>query len=52
MDYRWIDEKHAEDISKLAICLTEEIIQKTGVPSFDIDLPSTIKLCNEFLEQN
>lgn len=52
MDYRWIDEKHAEDISKLAICLTEEIIQRTGIPSFDIDLPSSIKLCNEFLAQN
>lgn len=52
MEYKWIDVKHAEDISKLAICLTEEIIQRTGIPSFDIDLASTIKLCEEFLEQD
>ena len=45
-----VDKSRAEDIARLAVCLTTEIIERTGVQHFDVDLPRAIKLCKSYIE--
>ncbi|MEM7343830.1 MAG: GNAT family N-acetyltransferase [Chloroflexota bacterium] len=45
-----VDQSKAEDIAKLAVCLTNEIIERTGVKHFDVDVPLAVALCNTYIE--
>jgi GNAT superfamily N-acetyltransferase len=45
-----IDGSRAEDIARLAVCLTNEIIERTGISHFDVDVPQAIRLCQDYLE--
>ena len=45
-----IDKKDAEEIAKLAVCLTNEIIDRTGVEHFEVDVPLAINLCKNYVE--
>jgi len=47
--YQIIDEKRAEDIARLAVCLTNEIIERTKTKHFDVDVPLALDLCREYL---
>ena len=49
MKYKIIDESQAEEIAKLAVCLTNEIIERTGIKHFDVDVPLAIELCNKYV---
>lgn len=49
MKYEIIDKSQSEKIAKLAVCLTNEIIERTGIKHFDVDLPLAIKLCENFV---
>ncbi|MCG8315830.1 MAG: GNAT family N-acetyltransferase [Pseudomonadales bacterium] len=46
-----IDKSRAEDIAKLAICLTTEIMERTGFQHFEVDLPKAIKLCQSYIDK-
>jgi len=50
MKFSVIDKAHAEEIARLAVCLTNEIIERTGIKYFDVDEPSATSLCESFLE--
>ena len=52
MEYRLVDIKRAEEIAKLAVCLTDEIIERTGTKHFDVDIPLTVDLCNSFIKDS
>jgi hypothetical protein len=45
-----IDKESADEIAKLAVCLTNEIIERTGIKYFGIDLSLAMKLCKEYME--
>ena len=45
-----IDKKDAEEIAKLAVCLTNEIIDRTGVEHVEVDVPLAINLCKKYVE--
>ena len=49
MNYKLIDRTRAEDVAKLAVCLTNEIIERTGIKHFDVDVPLAIDLCDKFI---
>lgn len=49
MEYKLIDQSHADEIAELAVCLTNEIMHRTGEQLFDIDVPLAIKLCRDFV---
>ncbi len=49
MDYKLIDETQSEEIAKLAVCLTNEIIERTGIQYFDVDIPLSINLCKNYV---
>ncbi|MBT0962815.1 GNAT family N-acetyltransferase [Denitromonas iodatirespirans] len=51
MEYRLIDETSTDEVARLAVCLTNEIIERTGVKHFDVDLPLAMALCDEFVRQ-
>lgn len=44
-----IDKSRAEEVAKLAVCLTNEIIERTGTRHFDIDVPQAASLCESFI---
>jgi len=50
MHYKIVDESKSNDVAKLAVCLTCEIIERTGIKHFDVDVPLAEKLCKEFME--
>jgi GNAT superfamily N-acetyltransferase len=52
MEYRLVDATHSEDIAKLAVCLTNEIIERTGIQHFDVDVPQAITLCDSFIRDD
>ena len=52
MEYRLVDIKRAEEIAKLAVCLTDEIIERTGTKHFNVDIPLTVDLCNSFIKDS
>jgi GNAT superfamily N-acetyltransferase len=45
-----VDKNSAEDIARLAVCLTQEIIQRTGIQHFAVDVPKAITLCRNYIE--
>jgi GNAT superfamily N-acetyltransferase len=47
--YKIINESQAEEIAKLAVCLTNEIIERTGIKHFDVDVPLAIELCDKYV---
>lgn len=49
MKYKIIDGSQAEEIAKLAVCLTNEIIERTGIKHFDVDVPLAIELCHKYV---
>jgi len=50
MEFLLIDKSKAEDVAKLAVCLTNEIVERTGVKHFDVNVPLAVKLCERFVE--
>ncbi len=51
MKYKKIDESCAQDVARLAVCLTNEIIERTGIKHFDVDIPLAMELCEKFIRQ-
>jgi GNAT superfamily N-acetyltransferase len=51
MKYKLIDISQAAEVAKLAVNLTNEIIERTGIKHFDVDVPKAVKLCEQFVEQ-
>ncbi|MES9901686.1 MAG: GNAT family N-acetyltransferase [Sedimenticola sp.] len=49
MNYKVIDKSQAEEIAKLAVCLTNEIIERTGIKHFDVDVPLAVSLCQSYV---
>jgi len=49
--YRLIDPSQAGEIARLAVCLTQEIIERTGIRHFDVDVPLAEALCDDFVRQ-
>ena len=49
MNIKIIDKSEAKEIAKLAVCLTNEIIERTGIKHFDVDIPLAIKLCENYV---
>lgn len=49
MKYKIIDKSQSEEIAKLAVCLTNEIIERTGVKHFDVDVTLAIELCDKYV---
>lgn len=50
MVIKLIDKSQAEEIAKLAVCLTNEIVEKTGIKHFDVDVPLAIRLCKTYIQ--
>jgi|SRR6185369_506469 len=50
MTFEILDKESADEIAKLAVCLTNEIIERTGIKHFDVDMPLAMKLCREYME--
>ena len=49
MNIAIVDPEKAEDIAGLAVCLTNEIIERTGIRHFDVDVPRTVRLCEGYI---
>lgn len=49
MQYKLIENEQTEEIANLAVCLTIEIIERTGTKHFDVDVPLAIKLCKNYV---
>ena len=49
MKYKIIDKSKFEDIAKLAVCLTSEIMERTNTKAFDVDISLSISLCENFV---
>ena len=49
MKYKVIDKSQTEDIARLAVCLTNEIIERTGIKHFDVDAPLAAELCESYV---
>lgn len=50
--YQWVAVDNSKEIAQLAVCLTEEIIERTGTPHFDINTELAEELCRTFISQN
>ncbi len=46
MKYKIINKSKAEDLRNLAVCLTSEIVERTGIKHFDADVPLAVSLRN------
>jgi len=49
VNYQIIEKSQSDDIAKLAVCLTNEIIERTGIKHFDVDVPLAIRLCDNYV---
>ena len=49
MQYKLIENEQAEEIANLAVCLTNEIIERTGIKHFEVDVPLAIELCKNYV---
>ncbi len=49
MKYKIIDKTRSEEIAKLAVCLTNEIIERTGTKHFNVDIPLAVDLCEKYV---
>ena len=45
-----LEKHHSAEIAKLAVCLTQEIIERTGVHQFDVDVALATSLCERYIE--
>lgn len=44
-----LEKQHSAQIAKLAVCLTQEIIERTGVHQFDVDVALATSLCERYI---
>jgi len=51
MEFRLVDVSNSQEIARLAVCLTNEIIERTGIRHFEVDVPLAENLCKSFMEQ-
>jgi GNAT superfamily N-acetyltransferase len=49
VQYKIIEKEQAEDIAQLAVCLTNEIIERTGIKHFDVDVALATGLCEDYV---
>lgn len=49
MKIEWVNKDKAEDIAKLAVCLLNEIIERSGLAAFDVDEAKAVRLCSDFM---
>jgi GNAT superfamily N-acetyltransferase len=49
VNYKIIDKSRSEEIANLAVCLTNEIIERTGIKHFNVDAPQAISLCEHYV---
>ncbi|OHU87774.1 MULTISPECIES: GNAT family N-acetyltransferase [Pseudoalteromonas] len=49
MKYQTIDSTKSEQIAMLAVCLTNEITERTGTKHFSVDVPLAIDLCKNYV---
>jgi len=49
VQYKLIENEQAKEIANLAVCLTNEIIERTGTKHFDVDAPLAIELCKNYV---
>ena len=49
MKYKIVDKSKSEEIAKLAVCLTNEIMERTGIKYFNVDVPLAVSLCQNYL---
>lgn len=49
MKYQLIEKSQTKEIAKLAVCLTNEIIERTGIKYFEVDVPLAIRLCDNYV---
>ena len=49
MKYKLVDKSQTEEIAKLAVCLTNEIIERTGIKHFNVDEPLAVSLCQNYV---
>ena len=45
-----VNKEKSEDIAKLAVCLTNEIVERTGIKYFDVDITLAIQLCTSYIK--
>ena len=50
MEYKIVDSSDAVEVARLAVCLTNEIIERTGIKHFDVDTTKAESLCRNFLD--
>lgn len=51
MEYKLVDSSKSAEIAKLAVCLINEIIERTGTRHFDVDVSLATNLCNDFMKE-
>jgi len=48
MEYRIVDSAEAGDIAKLAVCLIDEIMERTGERHFNVNVSLAVNLCENY----
>jgi hypothetical protein len=51
VEYKVLDKSNSSDVARLAVSLTNEIIERTGIKHFDVDIPLAESLCDKFMNQ-
>lgn len=49
LKYKLINEAHSDEVAQLAVCLTNEIMERTGIRHFDVDASHAMKLCQDYI---
>lgn len=49
--YKVLDESSYKEVARLAVCLANEIVERTGAKHFSVDIPSAERLCRKFISQ-
>lgn len=49
MNIEWVNQDKAEEVAKLAVCLLNEIIERSGMAAFDVDEAKAVRLCSGFI---
>lgn len=49
MQYKIIEKHQSKDIAQLAICLINEIVERTGEAHFELDKAKNISLCEHYV---
>jgi len=45
-----VEKDQSSRIAQLAVCLTQEIIERTGIKHFDVDVDHATSLCERYIE--